>query len=135
MKRTKFLKCEPCNTPEKTSEDKVVATSQILETGGERAVEISLFFRGNLKGRYFADEENHSAWVDGKWYTCRLKNVVRVCEGLEPLKNDYYYCSTDMIWASNEDKERAQDFLDTWNIDSYEENLSSRKKQKAIERK
>lgn len=135
MKRTKFLKCEPCNTPEKTSEDKVVATSQILETGGERAVEISLFFRGNLKGRYFADEENHSAWVDGKWYTCRLKNVVRVCEGLEPLKNDYYYCSTDMTWASNEDKERAQDFLDTWNIDSYEENLSSRKKQKAIERK
>ena len=109
MKRTKFLKCEPCNTPEKTSEDKVVATSQILETGGERAVEISLFFRGNLKGRYFADEENHSAWVDGKWYTCRLKNVVRVCEGLEPLKNDYYYCSTDMTWASNEDKERAQD--------------------------
>ena len=135
MKRTKFLKCEPCNTPEKTSEDKVVATSQILETGGERAVEISLFFRGNLKGRYFADEENHSAWVDGKWYTCRLKNVVRVCEGLEPLKNDYYYCSTDMTWASNEDKERAQDFLDTWNVDSYEENLSSRKKQKAIERK
>lgn len=40
-----------------------------------------------------------------------------------------------MIWASNEDKERAQDFLDTWNIDSYEENLSGRKKQKAIERK
>ena len=70
-----------------------------------------------------------------KWYTCRLKNVVRLCEGLEPLKNDYYYCSTDMTWASNEEKERAQDFLDTWSIDGYEENLSSRKKQKAIERK
>ena len=135
MKRTKFLKCEPCNTPKKTSKDRVVATSQILEIDGERAVEISLFFGGNLKGRYFADMENHSAWVDGKWYTCRLKNVVRLCEGLEPLKNDYYYCSTDMTWASNEEKERAQDFLDTWSIDGYEENLSSRKKQKAIERK
>ena len=135
MKRTKFLRCEPCSVPEKTSEDKVIVASQILETGGEHAIEISLFFRGDLKGRYFADEENHSAYVDGKWYTCRLKNVVRVCEGLEPLKNDYYYCSTDMTWASNEDKERAQDFLDTWSIDSYEESLSSRKKQKAIERK
>lgn len=135
MKRTKFLKCEPCNIPKKNSEDRVVATSQILEIDGERAVEISLFFGGDLKGRYFADMENHSAWVDGKWYTCRLKNVVRLCEGLEPLKNDYYYCSTDMTWASNEEKERAQDFLDTWSIDGYEENLSSRKKQKAIERK
>lgn len=135
MKRTKFLKCEPCNTPKKNSEDRVVATSQILEIDGERAVEISLFFGGDLKGRYFADMENHSAWVDGKWYTCRLKNVVRLCEGLEPLKNDYYYCSTDMTWASNEEKERAQDFLNTWSIDGYEENLSSRKKQKAIERK
>lgn len=135
MKRTKFLKCDPCNTPKKTSKDRVVATSQILEIDGERAVEISLFFGGDLKGRYFADMENHSAWVDGKWYTCRLKNVVRLCEGLEPLKNDYYYCSTDMTWASNEEKERAQDFLDTWSIDGYEENLSSRKKQKAIERK
>lgn len=135
MKRTKFLKCDPCSTPKKTSKDRVVATSQILEIDGERAVEISLFFGGELKGRYFADMENHSAWVDGKWYTCRLKNVVRLCEGLEPLKNDYYYCSTDMTWASNEEKERAQDFLDTWSIDGYEENLSSRKKQKAIERK
>lgn len=44
MKRTKFLKCEPCNTPKKTSKDRVVATSQILEIDGERAVEISLFF-------------------------------------------------------------------------------------------
>lgn len=135
MKRTKFLRCEPCNAPEKASEDKVVAASQILDIDGERAVEISLFFRGDLKGRYFADKENHSAYVDGKWYTCRLKNVVRICEGLEPLKNDYYYCSTDMAWASNEDEERAEDFLETWSIDSYEGSLSYRKKQKAIERK
>lgn len=34
---------------------RVVATSQILEIDGERAVEISLFFGGDLKGRYFAD--------------------------------------------------------------------------------
>lgn len=44
MKRTKFLRCEPCNAPEKASEDKVVAASQILDIDGERAVEISLFF-------------------------------------------------------------------------------------------
>ena len=40
MKRTKFLKCEPCNTPKKISKDRVVATSQILEIDGERAVEM-----------------------------------------------------------------------------------------------
>lgn len=129
MKRTKLLKSAPCAAPQKTSKDDVIAASQIVEVDGEKAVEISLFYMGKLRGRYFADAENHNAWVDGKWYTCRLKNVARMCKDMTPLKNDYYYMESEMRWASDEDKERAQDFLDTWSLDSYEENLSGQKQQ------
>lgn len=135
MKRTKLLKSAPCVAPEKSSEENVIAVSQIVEVDGESAVEISLFYMGKLRGRYFADSENHNAWVDGKWYTCRLKNVARLCKDMTPLKNDYYYMGNEMKWASNEDKERAQDFLDTWSLDSYEENLSGKKRQQAVQRK
>lgn len=135
MKRTKLLKSAPCAAPQKSSEQDVIAVSQIVEVDGERAVEISLFYMGKLRGRYFADSENHNAWVDGKWYTCRLKNVARLCKDMTPLKNDYYYMGDEMEWGSNEDKERAQDFLDTWSIDSYEENLSGKKRQQAVQRK
>lgn len=135
MKRTKLLKCEPCQAPENMSEDRVTAVSQIVETDGETAVEIDLFYEGKLRGRYFADKENHNAWVDGKWYTCRLKNAGRLCKDMTPLKNDYYYFGNDIKWASKEDKDRAQDFLDTYSIDAYEEDLRVGKQQKAVRRK
>ncbi len=135
MKRTKFLECEPCETPKTTSKDEVIAASQILEVDGEQAVEISLFFKGVLKGRYFADKENHNAWVAGKWYTCKLNNVARVCMGLEPMKSYYYYYNSDVVWESSEDRKRAEDFLDTWGIDGYEDSLSSEKREKAMKRK
>ena len=135
MKRTKLLKSVPCAAPQKSSEQDVIAVSQIVEVDEESAVEISLFYMGKLRGRYFADGENHNAWVDGKWYTYRLKNVARLCKDMTPLKNDYYYMGDEMKWDTNEDRERAQDFLDTWSIDSYEEKLSGRKRQQAVQRK
>ncbi len=135
MKRTKLLKSAPCAAPQKSSEQDVIAVSQIVEADGESALEISLFYMGELRGRYFADEDNHNAWVDGKWYTCRLKNVARLCKDMSPLKNDYYYLGDEVKWNSNEDKERARDFLDTWSLDSYEENLNGKKRQQAAQRK
>lgn len=135
MKRTKLLRSAPCTAPQNISEEDVIAVSQIVEADEERAIEISLFYRGELRGRYFADAENHNAWVDGKWYTCRLKNVARLCKDLTPLKNDFYYMGAEMKWDSKEDKERAEDFLDTWDLDSYEEQLSNRKWKSAMERK
>ena len=113
----------------------MTAVSQILEVDGEKAVEISLFYEEKLKGRYFADAENHNAWVNGKWYTCRLKNVIRLCEGLEPLKNDYYYFLPSVKWTSGEDEERVEEFLGAWSIESYENDLNKKKYKKAIERK
>jgi hypothetical protein len=117
------------------AKDEVTAVSQILEVDGEKAVEISLFYEEKLKGRYFADAENHNAWVNGKWYTCRLKNVIRLCEGLEPLKNDYYYFLPSVKWTSGEDEERVEEFLGAWSIESYENDLNEKKYKKAIERK
>ncbi len=135
MKRTKLLKSAPCAAPEKTSKDDVIAVSQIVEMDGEKAVEISLFYKGVLSGRYFADAENHNAWVDGRWYTCKLDNVARLCKNMEPMKNNYYYPGSEMKWATSEDKERAQEFLDAWSLSNYEEKLSERKRQKAVDRK
>lgn len=135
MRRTKFLGTKPCAAPQKYSEQDVVAASQVVEVDGERAVEISLFYMGKLRGRYFADKETHNAWVDGKWYTCRLENVARLCKDMTPLKNDYYYVGPELKWASKEDRERAQDFLDTWSIDSYESTMSGKKRDRAIQRK
>lgn len=135
MKRTKLLKSAPCAAPKKSSKQDVIAVSQIVEIDGERAVEISLFYMGKLRGRYFADKDNHNAWVDGKWYTCRLKNVARLCKDMTPLKNDFYYMGHEMAWDSDEDKERAQNFLDTWSLDSYEEKLSGQKRRQALRRK
>ena len=135
MKRTKLLKTQPCEAPRISSEEDVICASQIVEADGEKALEISLFYKGKLRGRYFADEENHNAWIDGKWYTLRLKNVIRVCMDASPLKNDYYYCTPSTKWAAPEDKERAYDFLDTYDIEGYEQRLGGRKRQKAYERK
>lgn len=135
MKRTKLLKTQPCEIPQISSEEDVICASQIVEADGEKALEITLFYKGKLRGRYFADEENHNAWINGKWYTLRLKNVIRVCMDESPLKNDYYYCTPSTKWAAPEDEERAYDFLNGYDIEDYEVRLRERKRQKALERK
>lgn len=135
MKRTKFLKCSPCPTPETADFETIIAASQILEADGEQAVEISLFADGELKARYFADEKNHSTWVNGRWTDCKLGNVLRICRGEPVLKNDYYYYEPEMKWTSNEDRDRVLDFLDTYSIESYETTVSSTKRENAYTRK
>lgn len=118
MKWKKLLRNEPCEMPQITSEEDIIAASQLVEADGEMAVEISLFYKGRLRGRYFASRDKYNAYVDGKWYAYRLKNIVRMCKDLSPLKNDYYYMSLDMKWVSSEDKERVLNFLDTWSVDT-----------------
>ena len=135
MKRTKLLHCIPCETPKAKDSDSVIAASQLLEVDGERAVEISLFVKGELKARYFADKENHSTWVNGTWTTCRLENVLRLCMGQPVLKNDFYHSSPDMKWAAREDKDRVYDFLDTYSIGSYETTVNETKRDLAYIRK
>ena len=135
MKRTKFLHCPPCAALENVDSKVITAVSQILEVDGEQAVEISLFLEGRLKARYFADKETYSTWVNGTWTGCKFGNILRICEDQPALKNDYYYCEPKMEWASEEDKHRVYDFLDTYSIDSYETGVSSTKRERAYFRK
>ena len=135
MRAAKFLKCEPCGTSGNTERGKITAVSQILEVKGEQAIEISLFHKGVLKGRYFANEDGYNAWINGTWRICKLNNAARVCMGKEPVKS--YYCDLDdcIAWESIEDKQRALDFLDTWRIGVYEDEINEANRQKAMERK
>lgn len=135
MRAAKFLKCEPCSTSGNTERGKITAVSQILEVNGEQAIEISLFHKGVLKGRYFANEDGYNAWINGTWRICKLNNAARVCMGKEPVKS--YYCDLDdcIAWESIEDKQRALDFLDTWRIGVYEDEINEANRQKAMERK
>lgn len=135
MKRTKLLRCIPCTVPKVKDSDSVIAASQLLEVDGEWAVEISLFVKGELKARYFADKENHSTWVNETWTTCKFENVLRLCMGQSALKNDFYYSSPDMKWATREDEERVYDFLETYNINSYETTVNETKRDLAYNRK
>lgn len=135
MKRTKFLHCLPCAAPENADSEVITAVSQILEADGEQAAEISLFLEGKLKARYFADKETYSTWVNGTWTGCKFGNVLRICVDQPVLKNDYYYCEPKMEWASEEDRHRVYDFLDTYSIDSYETVVSSTKRENAYIRK
>lgn len=134
MKRTKLLQTTPRDIPEIESED-VMAASQIVEVDGKQTLCIDLFYMGSLKGRYFADETVFNSWVGGSWTTNRLNNVVRMCKEKEPVKGEYYYCSGEYEWVSEEDKQRALDFLDTWSMNSYEESINQRKRETAIQRK
>lgn len=136
MKRTKLLQNTPCETPSSASED-VQAVSQIVEVDGRRILDIDLFYEGKLRGRYFADkeEQNWAANVDGKWYTCRMNNVARLCKDMSTLKSDYYYCSSDWDFVTKKDKKTALDYLDTYSLSYFEDQVRARKSEAAIERK
>lgn len=135
MKRAKFLKIPPCALSDVKSEKEVIAKSRILEVGGEKAAEISLYYKNQLKARYFADEENHYAWINDKWTTCRLDNVARMCKNLPVEKEAYYWNNKEFIWNTKEDKQRVTDFLDSCDVDDYETNLSEIKRARANKRK
>ncbi|MCD8198219.1 MAG: PcfJ domain-containing protein [Lachnospiraceae bacterium] len=111
MKRSKFLKLAPREMPTDIPEDEVVAASQIVEADGEQAVEIDLFYGGELRARYFTDKLAHHTWIDGKWSSCRLENIKRLCEGADPVREYYYVCFEDIRWASEADERRVTEFL------------------------
>lgn len=64
MKRAKFLRISPYALVDVKDKKNVIAKSRILETDGEKVVEISLYYKKQLKARYFADKENHYAWIN-----------------------------------------------------------------------
>ncbi len=134
MRRTKFLKKPPCRMPEGAG-NTVIAASQILTEGDEEVLEISLFYQGRLGARYFADEENYYTWSGGRWSVCKIGNAGRMSRGEQPLKGDIWSLGREWSWATDQDKMRAFDFLDTYSMEDYETNVNDRKREAAVERK
>lgn len=136
MKRSQLLKNAPLEMPEGVDAgDDVIAVSRIVEASGQQALEVDLFYKGELRGRYFADERVHNAWVDGTWYSCSLDNVARLCMDKSPLKTAFYYRVAEWRWASDSDKDTALNFLGALSMDIYETGLGGIKRERARERK
>lgn len=137
MKRTAIMKgTPPCQAPEQISE-KVQAVSQIVNFDGKEILNMDLFYMGKLRGRYFADKEEktHAAFADGKWYSCMINNVARVCKNLETIKGDGYYYGDDWEFVSKEDKQTALGYLGTYNVINFEVGCNQLKYERAYQRK
>lgn len=137
MKRTEIMKnTPPCATPEQASNE-VLAVSQIAEFDGKEILNIDLFYMGCLRGRYFADKEEqaHAAFADGKWYSCMINNVARVCRGLDTIKGDSYYYGDDWEFATEEDKKTALNYLGNYNVTGFEIGCNQVKYERAYQRK
>lgn len=135
MRKSKLLQIIPEAPEPEQIKDKVIGVSSVTYADGQDILTIDLFYEGRLRGRYFADKKTHNAYVDGKWYTCKLKNIARLCKDMTPLKSGYCYFGDEMKWASTEDKERANHFLDDYSVESWEDRMASKKRQTARERK
>ena len=137
MKRTAIMKNTlPCQAPEQVSE-KVQAVSQIVNFDGKEILNMDLFYMGKLRGRYFADKEDktHAAFADGKWYSCMINNVARVCQNLETIKGDGYYYGDNWEFVSKEDKQTALGYLGTYNVINFEVGCNQLKYERAYQRK
>ncbi|MEY8279248.1 PcfJ domain-containing protein [Blautia marasmi] len=137
MKRTAIMKnTPPCQFPEQIS-DEVLGVSQVVEFDGKEILNIDLFYMGCLRARYFADKEEkaHAAFADGKWYSCMINNVARVCKSLETVKGDSYYYGDDWEFATDEDKQTALEYLGTYSVTSFEVSANQVKYERAYQRK
>lgn len=137
MKRTAIMKNTPKSSrPERTSK-KVLAVSQLVEFEGSTYLNLDLYYMGTLTARYFADKERkqHAAHVNGQWRGCMINNVARLCEGLEAINGEYYYCSTDWEFSAREDKEEALGYLETCSVEAFERSAGQLKYERAYQRK
>lgn len=73
MKRKALLKTEPRPVPDKDSGYAVIA-SQTIFMNGHDVLNIDIFYKEELKGRYFADtsEMKYTAFIDGAKYKIRM---------------------------------------------------------------
>ena len=136
MKWSKLIKSEPCPPPLVESE-KVLAVSQIVNQDGKETLNLDLYYQGVLKARYFADkeEERFSSFADGKWQSCMIKNVARLCKGKKPLTNDYYYYGDEWGFATDMDRTRACEYLERYSVKSWEDDVNYNKRFTARVRK
>lgn len=135
MKRTALLRNIPEQGPPMKESTDVIAVSQIVSYDGQQYLNIDLFYRGELKARYFADRLSYASFVDGSWKTCKLGNTARICMGKEPLRGgENYYYSSYWDWNSKEDEERVKQYLGK-SLKWYEDYINQEKYEKAYQKK
>lgn len=145
MKRKLLLNTEPCPDPEGCDSIKVVAVSQAVYVDGRRILNVDLFWYGRLRARYFADreKEEYGAFIcEGSgsrkhngWTELNIGNAARVVCGKEIYTGYSYYMGNNVVWASEEDKQRAYEILDTYSLESWESDVNNRKYMRAADRK
>lgn len=137
MKRKALLESAPCHIPQMDSRC-VIAASQIVQIGTEEYLNIDLFYGGRRRARYFADIDK-SDWcvnIDGIWRQMTIRNTARVILGKEVAKGaEYYYYTDSWKFASKKDEKIAEDYLRTYAVGSFENDVTWLKKQRAVNRK
>ncbi len=135
MKRNALLINIREQTPPRKTSELVVATSQVASYEGQQYLNIDLFWRGELKARYFADGTTFASCINGSWKACKLENLARICMNKGALKGgEMYYYQTCWEWNSQQDRITAQEYLGR-PIDMYENNINGDKYMNAIKRK
>jgi hypothetical protein len=135
MKRNALLINIREQTPPRKTSELVVATSQVANYEGQQYLNIDLFWRGELKARYFADGITFASCINGSWKTCKLENLARICMNKGALKGgEMYYYQTCWEWNSQQDRITAREYLGS-PIDMYENNINGDKYMNAIKRK
>lgn len=135
MKRSALLKAiEPMPAPYQDN-DSVSIISHVEFFDGADVLCLDLYWKEQLRGRYFADHKTHNAYVSHKWYTSKLNAIARMCKDETPLKTSYYYWGADYYWETEEDKKRALDYLQTYSVESYEDDLNRKKYNNRLQRK
>lgn len=135
MKRTALITYIPVQEPPKRESGYVIAKSQIASYDGQTYLNIDLFYKGELKGRYFADKLTYACYVEGSWRTCKMDNVARICIGKPALKgNELYYHETEWEWDSDADERTARGYLGK-SLDYYENTINQEKYMNALKRK
>lgn len=135
MRRTALLMHIPEQEAPETRSEKVVAVSQIASYNGQQHLNIDLFYKGELKGRYFADRLTHACYVDGSWRTCKINNVARICMGKPSLKGaESYYCGDDWMWNSSDDRNTVHEYLGK-SLEWYEDDINHSKYMDALKKK
>ena len=137
MKRKALLESDPCRFPQMDSSH-VIATSQLVQIGTEEYLNIDLFYGGRRRARYFADIDK-SDWcvnIDGIWKQMTIKNATRVILGKEVVKGaEYHYYSDSWEFASKKDEKTVTDYLGTYAVGRFEDDVTWKKNQKAVNRK
>lgn len=146
MKRKQLLETAPCPEPGEHDPEHVTAASQAVSVDGRDVLNVDLFWQGRLQARYFADreKEEYASFIYGVpsggkhqgWTRLSLGNTSRVARGKEAY-DPVYTCiaGQDIVWASEKDKQRARELLDTYSLESWEAGVNGRKRIKAARRK